>query len=58
MQNTFSTPVVLPELDLGIEALEPMEAPGFWDTLGGLAAGTVVGGGVVYGAIAVGVAVT
>ena len=37
------------ELDLGIEELDEMVDPGFWDTAAGVAAGTVVGAGVVYG---------
>lgn len=50
MQETITTPA----LDLGITELEPMEAPGFWSTVGGIAAGIAVG----YGAFALGVAVT
>ncbi|WP_269858692.1 hypothetical protein [Streptomyces sp. RPT161] len=58
MQNTIE----LSTLDLGISELEPMEAPGFWDTAAGFVTGTVIGGAVVggsvYGGIALGVAIT
>jgi hypothetical protein len=36
-------------LDLGIEELDEMVDPGFWDTAAGVAVGTVVAGGIVYG---------
>ncbi|MCG7421922.1 hypothetical protein MHY29_03575 [Micrococcus sp. ACRRV] len=36
------------QLDLTMDALEGLEAPGFWSTAGGVAAGVVVGGGLVY----------
>ncbi|MCT1368511.1 hypothetical protein M4D50_10930 [Rothia sp. p3-SID1597] len=36
-------------LDLGIDSLESLEAPGFWSTAAGVGAGTVVGGAIVYG---------
>jgi hypothetical protein len=39
----------LDNLDLGIEELDEMVDPGFWDTAAGVAVGTVVGAGVVYG---------
>lgn len=34
-------------LDLGIEELDEMAAPGFWSWAGGVAGGAVVAGGVV-----------
>ena len=37
------------ELDLGIQELDEMVDPGFWDTAAGVAVGTIVGGGIVYG---------
>lgn len=36
-----------PQLDLGIEELETMEAPGFWEWAAGIGTGIVVGGAVV-----------
>lgn len=39
-------------LDLAVTELEDLEAPGFWDTAAGVGAGTVVGYGVVWGAVA------
>ena len=35
-------------LDLGIEELDEMVAPGFWEWAGGVAAGAAVGGAVVF----------
>ncbi|MFD7169519.1 hypothetical protein [Streptomyces violascens] len=62
MQNTTMEAPELSTLDLGITELEPMEAPGFWDTAGGFVAGTVVGGAVVgggvYGGIVLGATIT
>ncbi|MFE9404854.1 hypothetical protein ACFYNY_24370 [Streptomyces sp. NPDC006530] len=62
MQNITMEARELSTLDLGITELEPMEAPGFWDTAGGFVAGTVVGGAVVgggiWGGIAIGTAIT
>jgi len=46
------------DLLLDVEELEAMEAPGFWDTVGGIAAGTVVGGAALYGGVAIGIAIT
>jgi hypothetical protein len=37
-------------LDLGIQELDEMVDPGFWDTLAGVGVGTIVAGGIVYGA--------
>ncbi|WP_165000961.1 MULTISPECIES: daptide-type RiPP [Micrococcaceae] len=37
------------DLDLGIDNLESLEAPGFWSTAAGVGAGTVVAGAIVYG---------
>ena len=45
-------------LALDVQELEAMEAPGFWDTVGGIAAGTVVGGAALYGGVAIGIAIT
>jgi hypothetical protein len=45
-------------LMLDVEELEAMEAPGFWDTVGGIAVGTVVGGAALYGGVAIGIAIT
>ncbi|MEV4422575.1 daptide-type RiPP [Patulibacter sp. NPDC049589] len=39
-------------LDLAVTELEALEAPGFWDTAAGVGAGTVIGYGVVWGAVA------
>ena len=36
-------------LDLGIQELDEMVDPGFWDTAAGVAVGVVVGGAIVYG---------
>lgn len=49
---------VAPVIDLGVEELETLEAPGFWDTAGGVVAGGVVGTAAVYGGFALGVALT
>lgn len=38
----------------GIETLEDLEAPGFWEWAAGIGAGVVVGGGAVW----IGVAIT
>jgi hypothetical protein len=46
------------DLLLDIEELEAMEAPGFWDTVGGVVAGVVVGGAAVAGGVAIGIAIT
>jgi hypothetical protein len=46
---TPDTDVTSMDLDLGIEQLDEMVDPGFWDTAAGVAAGTIVGAGVVYG---------
>ena len=46
------------DLLLDVEELEAMEAPGFWDTVGGIAVGTVVGGAAIYGGVAIGIAIT
>jgi hypothetical protein len=35
-------------LDLGIEELDEVEAPGFWEWVAGIGAGTIIGGGVLY----------
>lgn len=50
--------VSTPLLALEVQELEAMEAPGFWDTVGGIAAGTVVGGAALYGGVAIGIAIT
>jgi len=42
------------ESDLVVEELEELQAPGFWDTVGGFA----VGAGVVGGGLAIGIAIT
>jgi len=36
-------------VELGIEDLDDMIDPGFWETAAGVGVGTVVGAGVVYG---------
>jgi hypothetical protein len=58
--DVFSTPTAFGSADLllDVEELEAMEAPGFWDTVGGIAAGTVVGGAALYGGVAIGIAIT
>jgi len=59
MQNVIDTPFdSLAELSLDVQELEAMEAPGFWDTVGGIAVGTVVGGAAIYGGVAIGIAIT
>lgn len=40
-------------LDLGIEELEPMEAPDFWSWVAGIGVGVVIGGAVLYAGIAI-----
>lgn len=35
-------------LDLGIEELDEMTAPGFWEWAAGIGAGTIIGGGALY----------
>lgn len=45
----------LPEesmLDLGIEELDEITAPGFWDWAAGIGVGTIIGGGALYLGIA------
>lgn len=37
-----------PMLDLGIEELDEMTAPGFWEWAAGIGAGTIIGGGALY----------
>jgi hypothetical protein len=39
-------------LDLGIEELDEVVAPGFWDWAAGIGVGTIVGGGALYLGIA------
>jgi hypothetical protein len=57
--QALSTPAEFTaDLLLDVEELEAMEAPGFWDTVGGIAVGTVVGGAALYGGVAIGVAIT
>lgn len=41
-----------------IEPLESLEAPGWGEWAAGIAVGSVVGGGLIYGGIAIGVAIT
>ncbi|ROS76620.1 hypothetical protein [Cellulomonas sp. PhB143] len=41
-----------------IEQLEALEAPGWGEWVAGIGAGAIVGGGLLYGGIAVGVAIT
>lgn len=41
------------KLDLGVEELEPMEAPGFWSWVTGIGVGVIVGGAVLYAGIAI-----
>lgn len=38
-------------LDLTIDELEQLEAPGFWDTAAGFASGVIVGGLLVGGGV-------
>ena len=47
--QTTDTDIAALDLELGIEELDEMVDPGFWETAAGVAAGTVVGAGVVYG---------
>jgi hypothetical protein len=35
-------------LDLGIEELDEVTAPGFWEWAAGIGAGTIIGGGALY----------
>lgn len=59
MQNVIDAPFdSLTDLSLDVQELEAMEAPGFWDTVGGIAVGTVVGGAAIYGGVAIGIAIT
>ena len=37
-----------PMLDLGIEELDEITAPGFWEWAAGIGAGTIIGGGALY----------
>jgi len=37
-----------PMLDLGIEELDEVTAPGFWEWTAVLGAGTIIGGGALY----------
>ncbi|NTW39151.1 MAG: hypothetical protein HGA44_04560 [Cellulomonadaceae bacterium] len=46
------------ERTFGIEPLESLEAPGWGEWVAGIGVGTVVGGGLIYGGIAIGVAIT
>ncbi|MEX5636265.1 hypothetical protein [Parafrankia sp. FMc2] len=48
----------VPALDLGVEELEGLEAPAWWEYVLGFGAGAVVAGGALYGGIAIGVAIT
>ncbi len=41
-----------------IEQLEELDAPGWGEWVAGIGVGAVVGGGLVYGGIAIGVAIT
>lgn len=41
-----------PMLDLGIEELDEIMAPGFWEWAAGIGAGTIIGGGALYLGIA------
>lgn len=41
-----------------IEPLEALEAPGWGEWVAGIAAGAVVTGGLIYGGVAIGVAIT
>lgn len=49
--------VPLTGLDLGVEELGEQLVPGFWETLAGIGAGIVVGGGALAGGIFIGVAI-
>lgn len=39
-------------LELGIEELDEVVAPGFWEWAAGIGAGTIIGGGALYLGIA------
>ncbi|MBO3663637.1 hypothetical protein [Microbacterium stercoris] len=41
-----------------IESLEPLEAPGWVEWVVGIGAGAVATGGLIYGSVALGVAIT
>jgi|GEM_PF-850464 len=43
---------------LEIEPLESLEAPGWGEWVAGIGVGAIVGGGLIYGGIAIGVAIT
>jgi hypothetical protein len=45
-------------LDLTMQEVETLDAPGWGEWVAGIATGAIVGGGLVYGGIAVGVAIT
>ncbi|WP_328609263.1 hypothetical protein OG943_09100 [Amycolatopsis sp. NBC_00345] len=45
-----------PALELGMQELEAMEAPGFWDTVGGIFTGVSVASAASYVSYAVSVA--
>lgn len=45
-----------PALELGMQELEAMEAPGFWDTIGGIVTGMSVASAASYVSYAVSVA--
>ena len=40
-------------LELGVEELEPMEAPGLWSWVAGIGVGVIVGGAILYAGIAI-----
>ena len=46
--DTFEPRFDEPTLDLGVEELDEMTAPGFWEWAAGIGVGTIVGGGALY----------
>jgi hypothetical protein len=45
-------------LNLSMQEIESLDAPGWGEWVAGIGVGSVVGGGLVYGGIAIGVAIT
>ncbi|MEV8307293.1 daptide-type RiPP [Streptomyces flavidovirens] len=51
MQNNSDTQEITPALELGMQELEAMEAPGFWSVTG-FVSGAGVSGAVTYSVVA------
>jgi len=45
-------------LNLSMQEIESLDAPGWGEWVAGIGVGSIVGGGLVYGGIAIGVAIT